>query len=361
MRILSLFFTLLIPSLSSATVILACNDCPSENSRLNVATAHYIDTGTLDIHIVDFIDGQIWRYESIIYSSPSTTICNSCSSNSSYMNAAHAVYRSNGSTNVNIANFSTNKVIAMKRKATYKTNLWGERVISGYTWVSVAPSPVVVGALANSIDGNLRVWAARTVDSAIEAAFWEDYNNFHQNVYSQKITIESDSGWESAWDIFNNGYEQDRFEQYFQDSYPITYWTATLLSTFGGIENGAVAGVEILFEFQDGTQLTLRAPTINEASLKFNYVPGSAVDANGNPLPKRSELNGWEGTFSEPGTLESFASRLSELPNAEVVVVGGSSIPTAYKEVTLYITVDVTTSGGSTTTIRFVITKMVPE
>lgn len=122
------------------------------------------------------------------------------------------------------------------------------------------------------------------------------------------IFVPIKSGFDSAWDIARNGSNHAALDQWYHDEYPINYWTTELANIIGGIGvlPGVLEGIEITFQFADGSSIRLKAAKITSGILSFVYVAGSAQDADGNPIGDQGQSLAGGYNFSSDERMNAF-------------------------------------------------------
>lgn len=326
MRYLTLIILFLTVN-SYAEDILPCNGCNFESQYVELANDFYEDTGRLSVYMVDLQNKSIKKLKYALYHSDAVSVCNACSSTSSYMNAAQSIFNKNGSTRVSIVNFQLAEVVSLNRTLVISRSEQRPPTAS-YKWRVVdSPSELVNSAILSK-DNKIRVWEEVVPEQYMVDVFHAELKRLEDNSFNlEKTILPDDAPWQSAWELYNNGAEQAAFNQYFSDEYAITYWSSALLSAYGGMAFSPLSGLELLIEFSDGTQITIVAPRSVSTSLSFSYIENSAVDVNGNKLPKKFELDGFEATFNEEYSMNEFFQNIENMGvNVEFVGISGSSV-----------------------------------
>ncbi|QPB82409.1 hypothetical protein CWC22_005170 [Pseudoalteromonas rubra] len=121
----------------------------------------------------------------------------------------------------------------------------------------------------------------------------------------------------SAWELARNPSSRQRFDDWIKDNEAITYYgtqlTSIMDSMFGALNPFIdLAGMELLFEFADGSHILMKAPTLASARLRFSYVPGSASDADGNPIADAGTTFKGIYAFSSHARQQQFLEKAAE-------------------------------------------------
>ncbi|KZN65999.1 hypothetical protein N473_10545 [Pseudoalteromonas luteoviolacea CPMOR-1] len=130
---------------------------------------------------------------------------------------------------------------------------------------------------------------------------------------AKKTRVPNSSGYRSAWELAQNSSSRDRFDDWAAQNDSLKYWSAQLISIFGGLFYDPVAGIELLFEFEDGSQLIMKAATLRSGTkLRLSYIRHSAIDSDGNRIPDAG--SSIEGTyqFSSQYKLEQYIQKAAE-------------------------------------------------
>ncbi|WP_125562026.1 hypothetical protein [Pseudoalteromonas rubra] len=122
----------------------------------------------------------------------------------------------------------------------------------------------------------------------------------------------------SAWEIARNPSSRDRFDDWVHENETLKYYSTQIASSLGSIFPldvvlGGFAGMELLFEFEDGSQLKMKAPTVSTGTkLRFTYVAGSATDSDGNPIPDSGTTISGDFQFSSHHKLQKYLEKVAE-------------------------------------------------
>ncbi|MCG7537316.1 hypothetical protein [Pseudoalteromonas sp. OOF1S-7] len=121
----------------------------------------------------------------------------------------------------------------------------------------------------------------------------------------------------SAWELARNPSSRQRFDDWIKDNETVTYYgtqiTSIMDSMFGALNPFIdLAGMELRFEFADGSHILMKAPTLASARLRFSYVPGSASDADGNPIADAGTTLQGIYTFSSYARQQQFLEKAAE-------------------------------------------------
>ncbi|WP_046005538.1 hypothetical protein [Pseudoalteromonas rubra] len=121
----------------------------------------------------------------------------------------------------------------------------------------------------------------------------------------------------SAWELARNPSSRQRFDDWIKDNETVTYYgtqiTSIMDSMFGALNPFIdLAGMELRFEFADGSHIVMKAPTLASARLRFSYVPGSASDADGNPIADAGTTFKGIYTFSSRARQQQFLEKAAE-------------------------------------------------
>jgi len=114
----------------------------------------------------------------------------------------------------------------------------------------------------------------------------------------------------SIIDLLDDARGQDRFDNYLHAAKPLNYWTLQLTSAFGGIVFDWLRGVPIRFTFKDGSSGVFKTFDMTEnEKMTFQYVPGTAEDADGNKIPESDRDMLKDFTFRSANTFGAFKER----------------------------------------------------
>jgi hypothetical protein len=141
----------------------------------------------------------------------------------------------------------------------------------------------------------------------------EKFNNLAKTELYQlaksNVKVTLDSGFESAWDIARTPADREQLDQWFHDNYSIQYWTNAVISSYGSTIIGALSGLEIKFEFSDGSTLIMVAPKLTSTSLKYSYMPNSAQDKSSNTIPDSGTGIDGNYVFDSSESINDFIGR----------------------------------------------------
>lgn len=130
----------------------------------------------------------------------------------------------------------------------------------------------------------------------------------------------------SAWDVARSTGNHHIFDDYIHDNYPITYWTNEIANIAGEFTFPFLKGIEIQLNFDDGTSIRVIMAPINTGDLTLTYVPGSAkYTKSGTKIPDMGQSLDGAYHFSDPGELESFLNRLSDMGVEFVRIYGNGT------------------------------------
>ncbi|ESP92731.1 MULTISPECIES: hypothetical protein [Pseudoalteromonas] len=130
---------------------------------------------------------------------------------------------------------------------------------------------------------------------------------------AKKTRVPASSGYRSAWEMARNSSSRDRFDDWAAQNDSLKYWSTQIISIFGGLFYDPLAGIELLFEFEDGSQLIMKAATLRSGTkLRLSYTRHSAIDSDGNRIPDAG--TSIEGTyqFSSQYKLEQYIQKAAE-------------------------------------------------
>lgn len=246
-----------------------------------------------------------------------TLVCNSCSTTNSYIQTAlnKAESLANNSNvgfngNINVINPTNNKV---------------------YSW-SINSKWIFQGEDEPTL--NTRIYSRTPPQYLIDEVSELSQLEFFKHIQRSKrgISVPKDSGFETAYDIARNKTNHDRFDDWYHDNYPLSYWARIALDTVGQIGGsfpGASLfnGVEVKFVFSDGSTARFKVQRFQTGNLTFTYVPNSAKNKDNISIADFGSSFSGEYTFSSERSLRDFLSELG-LRGIEIRIVrlGGGRI-----------------------------------
>ncbi|KZN52023.1 hypothetical protein [Pseudoalteromonas luteoviolacea] len=130
---------------------------------------------------------------------------------------------------------------------------------------------------------------------------------------AKKTRVPSSSGYTSAWELAQNSSSRDRLDDWAEQNDSLTYWSTQIISIFGGLFYDPLAGIELLFEFDDGSQLVMKAATLRSGTkLRLTYTRHSAIDSEGNRIPDAGSSIHGTYQFSSQYKLEQYIQKAAE-------------------------------------------------
>ncbi|MCF2856795.1 hypothetical protein L1286_04895 [Pseudoalteromonas sp. SMS1] len=130
---------------------------------------------------------------------------------------------------------------------------------------------------------------------------------------ARKTLVPGSSGYRSAWEMAQNSSSRDRFDDWAAQNESLKYWATQIVSAFGGLFYDPVAGIELLFEFEDGSQLKMKAATLRSGTkLRLSYASESATDSEGNRIPDAGISIQGTYEFSSQAKLNEYLEKASQ-------------------------------------------------
>lgn len=139
----------------------------------------------------------------------------------------------------------------------------------------------------------------------------------------------------SAEDFLNHA-NPNAFDDCYNKNHIVKYWALQFTSAVGGFFLNVLSGIEITFQFDNGSTATFKAidPQSGDNTIRLKYVPGSARDADGNIISENTEqyLNK-NFEFNSEQTIQDFVFRAQGFgfDVSSINTPGGGSITTTIR------------------------------
>lgn len=89
--------------------------------------------------------------------------------------------------------------------------------------------------------------------------------------------------------MYDIGNARSIINNYLEANHPVTFYTKGLISSVSTLTKIDLAGLELRIWFDNGSYLDIAAPKIVDSSFTFEFVSGSATDADGNTIAVRAQ------------------------------------------------------------------------